>query len=871
MSNEQEKKPITFKELYAMQSEALYDLIMENDQQWRKEWADDGFQQQNATTEKPYNNLNQTLLFKRAVKENMDDPRWITFNQAKEKGYKVKKGVKGSQIFRLVRGYDRLVKDENGNLIQDENGKNKMEHITYDRPRIKMFTVFNAQDVENIPPFVKAEIPEEHKRLLQQENYKNAEIMVREFCEKNGISLQEMASERAFHQYNNGSDDKKVVVPLKAQFDDLNSYFATLFHEVGHSTKHLGIRINQETDTPMGNEFGSRNYAKEELTAELTSLLLCKQFGIDSSDNALQDNSFSYLQSWILNGLLTKEDFEVATIEANRASKAIFEYAPEMKLTLDDMKQDQNEKIVIQAVEWVLSDKALTPDYMTMNAIRDNQNLSWDYIREEAKHHLQKNDFELAEKIFDTQQNYSNLRDEANSLKNGSPMTIDFAETILEKHELLTNYEKAVMQASIGFNQYDDLEIRANAYLSQWEKIKENMQSENFSEESKIIEIAKILTQAENKIELKAVVSQILENKERNGEITQEKHNELFSKYKHYTNREEAKNGIDNTVSVDNIDTFTKAINALYQKGNAGILTLNDLAKGKERNILPLTEEEIKNGIKNGYLKITHQSRSPTYAITGTGETIINNAKEKALAVEAEKSGKKVSKKEINEMYDSIYSTHRIHFSGSTNTEFRDSSFPNYIIPKIEEAQKLLERPLNEHSLPYKEMLENAIKNSELVMKKWDELQENRLTTSQGEDIINIKLLWNEHLADVQNISFNTNLDKLQKWFTDTYGDTENKFNPLNINYQGYAKNNFIIAYKEQSSNEITNFELRIDVGKSPNDFNPLTSHIKNYLESVLNREFIKQQPKLSADIKRERELAEAKKVQHTEQQGIKM
>ena len=61
-------------------------------------------------------------------------------------------------------------------------------------------------------------------------------------------------------------------------------------------------------------------------------------------------------------------------------------------------------------------------------------------------------------------------------------------------------------------------------------------------------------------------------------------------------------------------------------------------------------------------------------------------------------------------MYDSIYSTHRVHFSGSTNTEFRDSSFPNYIIPKIEEAQKLLERPLNEHSLPYKEMLENAIK-----------------------------------------------------------------------------------------------------------------------------------------------------------------
>lgn len=684
--SEQEKKSISFEDLYGMQSEAFYDLIMQSDQSWRKSWASDGFEQQNATTEKPYNNLNQTLLFKRAVTESLADPRWITFTQAKEANYKIKKGVKGSQIFRLVRGYDRLVKDENGNLIQDENGKNKMEHITYDRPRIKIFTVFNARDVEGIEPFKKSEIPEQHRLLMQQENYKNAEIMVKAFCEKNDISLQEMASESAFHAHNNGATIKKVVVPLKSQFDNLDNYFSVLFHEVAHSTKHLGIRVNKNTDTETGNNFGSTNYAKEELTAELTALLLCKQFKINSTETAQrEDNSIAYLGAWIESGILTKEDFKIATIEANRASKAIFEHAPEIKLTLDDIKQEQKK---------------------------------------------------LSEPI--------------------------------SKTEKLTD--------TTGHNQ----------------------------------------------------------------------------------------------VAVDNVDSFTKAINTLYQKGNAGISTLNDLAKGKERNILPLTEEEIENGIKNGYLKITHQSRVPTYAITGTGGTIINNAKERALAIEAEKTGKKVSKKEINEMYDSIYSTHRVHFSGSTNTEFRDSQFPNYIIPKIEEAQKLLERPLNEHSLPYKEMLENAIKNSELMLNKWDKLQENRLTTSQGEDITNIKLLWSEANTD-QNINFGTDLNKLQNWFTKTYEDTTDQFNPLNPNQNSYDKNDFEITYREQGQSENKTVSFRIDVGKGRADFNPLTENVKQYIEKILDREFIAQSPKLpklSSEIKKERE--ETNKLSQS-QQGIKM
>lgn len=334
-------------ELYEKQADVFFDLIMQSDQQWRKSWADKDFTQRNGLTDNGYSNLNQSLLFKRAVVENLEDPRWLTFAQAKEAGYTIKKGSKGSQIFRIVTKYTRQSKDEQGRVIKDDNGEPKTETLAYEKPILKTFTVFNARDIDGIEPFKRAELSEAQKELLKQENYQRAEAMVQAYCQKYDISLQEIASAGAFHSYaqsNNGATEKKVVVPLKAQFNTLDDYFSVLFHEVGHSTKHLGIRINQETDTPHGNYFGSTNYAKEELTAELTALLLCKEFNIDSTSTAqTENNSVAYLASWIESGALTKEDFKIAVQEANRSAKAIFAEAPAVKLT-ENIQTTQEQK-----------------------------------------------------------------------------------------------------------------------------------------------------------------------------------------------------------------------------------------------------------------------------------------------------------------------------------------------------------------------------------------------------------------------------------------------------------------------------------------------------------------------------------------------
>lgn len=323
-------------DLYKEQANALYDLIMASSQEWRKSWSSEDFFQRNGLTDTPYSNLNQSLLFSVAIAKGLEDPRWLTFNQAQSNDLKVKKGSKGYPIYKLITTYERKMKDENGKPLKDKDGRELKEEVAFSKPILKKFTVFNANDIEGIEPYKKAILSPEQEALLKQENYALAEETIKIFCEKNNITLKEIPSSRAFHSYaqsNNGATDKQVVIPLKAQFDSLDEYFSTLFHEVGHATKHLGIRINQETDTEKGNIFGSRNYAREELTAELTALFLCKQFKIDSSEAAMREqNSLAYLKSWIKGGLLTKEDFQTATIEANRSAKAILADTPAIKL-----------------------------------------------------------------------------------------------------------------------------------------------------------------------------------------------------------------------------------------------------------------------------------------------------------------------------------------------------------------------------------------------------------------------------------------------------------------------------------------------------------------------------------------------------------
>ncbi|HEM7189757.1 TPA: DUF1738 domain-containing protein [Providencia rettgeri] len=315
------------------QADIIIRLITRSDQKWRKDWSDNGFRQQNKDST-AYKGHNQLALFENCISKESKDPRWFTFNQIKNNGWKLQKGSKGSPIYFISNQVSKLKRDKDNNPILDKNGNKQYEVNSTDKPIFKSYFVFNGKDIEGVPDFVAPKkLSKKEQEKLNTEKYLLAEKIITDFCKENKVAFLEMPSKDAFFRNGVFSDEKTVVVPDKNQFNNLDAYYATAFHELGHATKILDIRINKETDSPNGNNFGSKNYAKEELTAELTSIFICGALGLDSTPSfkltekeKMSDreiNSISYLKGWFDNGKLEQADMVTAVKEASRATRAL--------------------------------------------------------------------------------------------------------------------------------------------------------------------------------------------------------------------------------------------------------------------------------------------------------------------------------------------------------------------------------------------------------------------------------------------------------------------------------------------------------------------------------------------------------------------
>ena len=106
-----------------------------------------------------------------------------------------------------------------------------------------------------------------------------------------------------------------VVVPKMSQYELIEEYYSTTFHELTHSTGHES-RCNRKAET-KNSHFGNKSYSREELVAELGSAMLCHFAGIDS-DKAFK-NSVAYIQSWLK---ALKNDNKMIVWASSRAEKA---------------------------------------------------------------------------------------------------------------------------------------------------------------------------------------------------------------------------------------------------------------------------------------------------------------------------------------------------------------------------------------------------------------------------------------------------------------------------------------------------------------------------------------------------------------------
>lgn len=228
---------------------------------WVKPWSSVCDKPKNFATGHEYSGANFFLLSLLGG----TSPYFLTFKQVNDLGGSVKAGSKAIPVI-----YWNVVKKK------EVEGEEK-DSFAF----LKYYNVFKASDITGI------DFPTP-KPLIDFNPIPACETLV-----SNALALNACASiahDESSAYYRPSTD--AIHLPLPSFFHSENAYYATLFHEMGHSTGHSS-RLNRKGIVEL-NSFGSHEYSKEELIAELTSAYLCAHLGLDTT----LDNSASYIDGW---------------------------------------------------------------------------------------------------------------------------------------------------------------------------------------------------------------------------------------------------------------------------------------------------------------------------------------------------------------------------------------------------------------------------------------------------------------------------------------------------------------------------------------------------------------------------------------------
>lgn len=240
----------------------------------------------NAGTGRCYSGINILILWSRLFEKGYSAQRWLTYRQARALGGHVRRGEEGATVCYA----DRFIPREERENASDE--QREARQIAF----LKRFTVFNVEQCEGLPK----ELTAAPEMLDFEEIVPLAHKLIR----ASGADLR-IGGERAF--YAPGPD--YVRVPPQSAYHDRINWYRTVFHELGHWTGHQA-RLDRLT----GADFGSDDYAREELCAEMASAFLCAEMGIIPSVRHAD-----YIGSWLA---ILREDSRAIFRAASQASKA---------------------------------------------------------------------------------------------------------------------------------------------------------------------------------------------------------------------------------------------------------------------------------------------------------------------------------------------------------------------------------------------------------------------------------------------------------------------------------------------------------------------------------------------------------------------
>jgi antirestriction protein ArdC len=270
---------------YTKVTERLLDALDNGTVPWHKPWQGGA---PLSIHGRPYRGINAVILAMSGYSSNV----WLTYQQARERGGHVRKGEKGTPVilFKVSKRQD--------------TEKAASEDPTGSRTRLfaTTFTVFNFEQCEGV------ELPERH-RGNDVPPIEAAEAITTRYLE-NGPRLVHGGARAGYC-----SPIDTVRMPPRTAFDSAPHYYATLFHELGHSTGHE-TRLDRDGIARFDG-FGSHQYSREELIAEICAAMLC---GVARIENAVTlENAAAYLRHW---RSVLKDDPGAIVRAASHAQKA---------------------------------------------------------------------------------------------------------------------------------------------------------------------------------------------------------------------------------------------------------------------------------------------------------------------------------------------------------------------------------------------------------------------------------------------------------------------------------------------------------------------------------------------------------------------
>ena len=266
---------------------------------WMRPWAPgETPSPRNAVSGHRYRGVNPLLL----MAAGYTDPRWIGFGQAKAKGGSVRKGEKGTPILRMLPPL--TLTDKAGEPMLDKDGNERIS-----RPAVKLLHVFNVSQVDGVE-FPALAAPKIHEWDVSAK----AEAALK----GSGVPLNH-GGDRAC--YSPSKD--QIFIPGRSQFPTRLGYYHTALHELGHATGHH-TRLGRDGIKESGNGFGSVQYAREELVAEITALMAGEQLGTGSTPQ----HGAAYVASWLKALKNDPKEINRAATAAQKAADWILEHTP---------------------------------------------------------------------------------------------------------------------------------------------------------------------------------------------------------------------------------------------------------------------------------------------------------------------------------------------------------------------------------------------------------------------------------------------------------------------------------------------------------------------------------------------------------------